>query len=269
LGIGILGMSVHDLKGTALITGASSGIGEAFARLMASKGINLVLTARREEWLKVIAEELSSTVNVDIISCDLSEKTGAEQLIEAIQSLKVTVDILINNAAMSGEGLFADSPASEVDELLFLNVRSLTLLIHHFLAEMKQRRLGKILNVASVAAFQPVPSLAQYAASKAYVLSLTEALAEELQGTGITATALCPGITRTQMISESAVSHLPEVLVMTAERVAQEGFDAMMHEQVICIPGRVNEAAVTLSRFQPRGMIRTLGGLFAKFNAGN
>jgi hypothetical protein len=134
---------------------------------------------------------------------------------------------------------------------------------------MKQRRLGKILNVASVAAFQPVPSLAQYAASKAYVLSLTEALAEELRDTGITTTALCPGITRTQMISGSAVSDLPEMLVSTPASVAQEGFDAMMREEVVHIPGLVNEAAVTLSRFQPRGIIRNLGGWFAKFNAGS
>lgn len=262
-------MSRHGLKATALITGASSGIGEAFARLMAAKGINLVLTARREDRLRAIAEELSRSVSVDIISCDLSDKTGAEQLIEAVQSLNVTVDILINNAAVSGQGSFADSSASEVDELLILNIRSMTQLIHHFLAEMKQRRLGKILNVASVAAFQPVPSLAQYAASKAYVLSLTEALAEELRGTGVTTTALCPGITRTQMISESAVSDLPEMLVSTPETVAQQGFDAMMREEVVHIPGLINETAVALSRFQPRGMIRNLGGLFAKFNAGS
>ncbi|MBT3427303.1 MAG: SDR family oxidoreductase [Gammaproteobacteria bacterium] len=262
-------MSIHELKGTALITGASSGIGEAFARLMAAKGINLVLTARRGERLRTIAEELSRSVSVDIISCDLSENTGAEQLIEAVQSLNVTVDILINNAAVSGYGSFADSSVAEVDELLILNIRSLTQLIHHFLPKMKQRRLGKILNVASVAAFQAVPSLAQYAASKAYVLSLTEALAEELRGTGITATALCPGITRTQMISGSAVSDLPEMLVSTPASVAQEGFDAMMREEVVHIPGLVNEAAVTLSRFQPRGIIRNLGGLFAKFNAGS
>jgi hypothetical protein len=134
---------------------------------------------------------------------------------------------------------------------------------------MKKRRLGKILNVASVAAFQPVPSLAQYAASKAYVLSLSEALAEELRGTGITVTALCPGVTLTQMVSGTTVSQLPETLVSTAEGVAQAGFDAMMDEQVVHIPGLVNEAAVMLSQFQPRRLIRNLGGLFARFNKGS
>jgi hypothetical protein len=134
---------------------------------------------------------------------------------------------------------------------------------------MKKRRLGKILNVASVAAFHPVPSLAQYAASKAYVLSLSEALAEELRGTGVTVTALCPGVTLTQMVSGTTVSQLPETLVSTAEGVAQAGFDAMMDEQVVHIPGLVNEAAVMLSQLQPRRLIRNLGGLFARFNKGS
>ncbi|MDE0759948.1 MAG: SDR family oxidoreductase [Pseudomonadales bacterium] len=261
-------MSPHLQKGTALVTGASSGIGEAFARLLATKGINLILTARRQDRLQVIAEELTGPIRVDIIKCDLSEKAGAERLIKAVEDLNVTVDILVNNAAVSGQSSFIDTSEDDLDELLVLNIRSLTQLTRYFLPGMKKRKLGKILNVASIAAFHPLPSLAQYAASKAYVLSLSEALAEELRGTGITVTALCPGVTLTQMVSGTTVSQLPETLVSTAEGVAQAGFDAMMDEQVVHIPGLVNEAAVMLSQLQPRRLIRNLGGLFARFNKG-
>jgi short-subunit dehydrogenase len=261
-------MSPHLQKGTALVTGASSGIGEAFARLLATKGVNLILTARRQDRLQVIAEELTGPIRVDIIKCDLSEKAGAERLIKAVEDLNVTVDILVNNAAVSGQSSFIDTSEDDLDELLVLNIRSLTQLTRYFLPGMKKRKLGKILNVASIAAFHPLPSLAQYAASKAYVLSLSEALAEELRGTGITVTALCPGVTLTQMVSGTTVSQLPETLVSTAEGVAQAGFDAMMDEQVVHIPGLVNEAAVMLSQLQPRRLIRNLGGLFARFNKG-
>lgn len=262
-------MSLQLQKGTALVTGASSGIGEAFARLLATKGINLILTARRQDRLQVIAQELAGPIRVDIINCDLSDKAGVERLIKAVEDLNVAVDILVNNAAVSGQSSFIDTSEDELDELLVLNIRSLTQLTRYFLPGMKKRRLGKILNVASVAAFQPVPSLAQYAASKAYVLSLSEALAEELRGTGITVTALCPGVTLTQMVSGTTVSQLPETLVSTPEGVAQAGFDAMMDEQVVHIPGLVNEAAVMLSQLQPRRLIRNLGGLFARFNKGS
>ena len=238
----------------------------------AKNGANVWACVRRsnDQFTKYITNlEKETSVTILPVFFDLNDIEQVKIGVKKIMSAKKSVDILVNNAAVSGQSSFIDTSEDELDELLVLNIRSLTQLTRYFLPGMKKRRLGKILNVASVAAFQPVPSLAQYAASKAYVLSLSEALAEELRGTGITVTALCPGVTLTQMVSGTSVSQLPETLVSTPEGVAQAGFDAMMDEQVVHIPGLVNEAAVMLSQLQPRRLIRNLGGLFARFNKGS
>ena len=134
---------------------------------------------------------------------------------------------------------------------------------------MVARGTGRILNVASVASFQPIPSMSLYAASKAFVLSLTEALSEELRGTGVSATALCPGFTRTEMVMSFEGIELPPFIMATADEVAREGYDAVMAREVVRVPGLANQAAVLWTKHQPRWLVRGLGGLFARFNPAN
>ena len=180
-------------KGTALITGASSGIGEALAHQFAAKGFDLIITARREDKLNQLAESLP--VSVQVVACDLSSLEGPRFLLDNIELS--SIDVLVNNAGVAYPGTFPEQDLKDITSLLTLNINALTELIHGILPNMIKKGAGRILNVASVASFQPVPSMAVYAASKAYVLSLTESLSEELKGTGVSATALCPGITNT------------------------------------------------------------------------
>lgn len=252
-------------KGTALITGASSGIGEALAREFARHDYDLIITARRGDRLEALAQELSQQVSVDIVISDLATEGGPAALIAAVARLDKHVDILVNNAGVAHSGSFHTSDAAHIDQLIRLNITALARLTQHYSQPMVQRGAGKILNVASVAAFQPVPSMAVYAASKAFVLSLTESLSEELRGTGVTATALCPGLTRTELVEELMAQDVPPFLLSSTETVAREGYNALMGNEVIRIPGVANQAAVTWAKHQPRWLVRGVGGLFARF----
>ena len=147
-----------------------------------------------------------------------------------------------------------------------MNILALARLTRHYLPTMISKGSGRILNVASVAAFQPVPSMSLYAASKAFVLSLTESLSEELKGTGVSVTALCPGLTKTEMVSQLQAQDIPPFLMSSTDQVAKEGFDALMAKEVIRIPGLANQAAVTWAQHQPRWLIRGLGGILSNFN---
>lgn len=250
-------------RGTALVTGASSGIGEALARQFADNEFDLVIVARRHANLQFLAEDLAPKVKVHVIDCDLSTDSGLDKLLNALP--EVPIDILINNAGISLHGAFEDQDYPDIENLLLLNINALTRLTHHLLPAMIKRGAGRILNVASVASFQPVPSLSVYAASKAYVLSLSESLSEELRGTGVTVTALCPGLTDTG-VGPAVGIDLPDFLVSNVADVAREGYDALMNREVICIPGITNQAAVTWAKHQPRWLIRGIGGLLARFN---
>jgi len=252
-------------KGTALITGASSGIGEALAREFARQDYDLIITARRRDRLDTLAHELSELVSVDIVTCDLGAATGPAALINAIDALGKDVDILVNNAGIAHSDEFHCSDFQQVEQLIGLNVSALTHLTHHFIQPMIKRGAGKILNVASVAAFQPVPSMAAYAASKAFVLSLTESLSEELRGTGVSITALCPGLTKTELVEDLMAQDVPEFMMSSTKGVAREGYNALMANEVIRIPGVANQAAVTWAQHQPRWLVRGVGGLFARF----
>ena len=254
-------------KGTALITGASSGIGEALARHFAAKGFDLIITARRTENLQQLAAELDSVVKVQVVSCDLAAEKGVSKLLEKIDV--TSVDILVNNAGVAYPGKFYDQDYDDVFNLLSLNIMALTRLTHTVLPLMVERGEGKILNVASVASFQPVPSMSVYAASKAFVLSLTESLSEELKGTGVSVTALCPGLTATDLVEDLPAGNVPPFLMSSVKDVAKEGFDALMSREVIRIPGLSNQAAVAWAKHQPRWLVRGLGGLFAQFNSKN
>ena len=254
-------------KGVVLVTGASSGIGEALAREFAAREFDLVLTARRYDRLAQIASELD--VSVNIVACDLTSPTGVTTLIQQVEALGVDIDVLVNNAGIAESGRFEELTAASIEGLISLNINALTGLMHHYVPHMTQRGHGRILNVASVAGFQPVPSMALYAASKAFVLSLTESVSEGLRGTGVSVTALCPGLTKTEMVDALRAQDVPPFMMSSVSEVAREGVDAVMAREVIRIPGLANQAAVTWAKLQPRWLVRGLGGLYARFNPGH
>ncbi len=252
-------------QSTALITGASSGIGKALAYALADRGLDIVITARSAERLSAIKEELEGRVNVSMIVCDLAAADGVEHLMKTLTMSETQVDMLVNCAGLAPHVDFLSTEDLEQKDLIALNVTAPTRLIRHFLPEMRARGFGRVLNVCSVAAFHPVPSMAQYGATKAYLLSLTEALSEELKGTGVTFCALCPGVTKTESAIREIVEALPDAMVLSPEAVAEAGLNALDSGEVVCIPGRLNQAAVTAAQLQPRWLVRTLGGLAAKF----
>jgi uncharacterized protein len=260
-----------SVEGTVLITGASSGIGEELARCFARGGHNLVLVARSADKLQALAHELTEQhkVKVTVSPADLSVPGTAAKLMAAMKRKKISVDILVNNAGVLEAGAFVDMPAARHQQLIALNVAGLTDMLAHFAPPMVARGFGRILNVGSIAAFQPVPSLATYAATKAYVLSLTESLSEEMKGTGVSVTALCPGITATNMVSavqdaNSAVASLPGIFIGQVEQVAQEGYEACMRGEVIKVPGVLNLAGTLASRAAPKWLLRRITGMLGR-----
>ena len=251
-------------RGTALVTGASSGIGEAFARLLAEEGFDLVITARREDRLQQIAAELPG--QVEVIAADLGAREALDNLMAQLDGTQI--DLLINNAGMDIGQDFHTAEAARLDALIDVNIRALTQLTHHFAGKMIQQGSGRILNVASVAAFHPIPAMGLYAASKAFVLSLSESLAETLRGTGVSITVLCPGITDTELVEKSIIEQAPPPLVSDPASVAKEGYRALMNREVICVPGGANKLALTWAQHQPRWLIRNVGGFAQRFLKG-
>jgi hypothetical protein len=256
---------------TALITGASSGIGEALARRFAKEGYALVLVARRADKLRSLAAELAAANGVPAVvqPADLTRPGAAQALASALKRKRVEVDVLVNNAGVLEQGAFCAIGAGRHQQLIDLNVSALTAMLAAFLPGMRERGCGRVLNVASIAAFQPVPTLATYAATKAYVLSLTESLSEELKGSGVTVTALCPGITATPMVdhataANSKLSRLPRFLVGDAETVADEGVRACLRGDVIVVPGVFNLAGVLAARATPKWLLRAVSGAVAR-----
>ncbi|HEY6133638.1 MAG TPA: SDR family oxidoreductase [Rubrivivax sp.] len=256
---------------TALITGASSGIGEALARCFAAGGYRLVLVARGEAKLRALAGQLTAEFGVQaaVHAADLSQPAAAALLAAALRRKRIAVDVLVNNAGVLEQGPFAAMAAERHQALIDLNVSGLTAMLGHFVPPMLRRGQGRVLNVASIAAFQPVPTLATYAATKAYVLSLTETLAEELAGTGVTVTALCPGITATTMLTKATAANpqlaqLPRMMVSEVDAVAREGYRACLAGEVISVPGALNQALVVGGRIAPRWLVRRVAGAAAR-----
>ena len=256
---------------TALITGASSGIGESLAHCFAASGHGLVLVARRKDKLAALAKTLKAAhgVKVTVLPADLALADAAQALAAALQRKRMAVDVLVNNAGVLEQGAFVAMPARRHQQLIDLNVSGLTAMLASFVPPMVERGFGRVLNVASIAAFQPVPTLATYAATKAYVLSLTESLAEELKGTGVTVTALCPGITATGMLSSAAQSNaqlgkLPGFMVGDVDEVAAAGYAACMRGEVIKVPGAVNLAATLAARATPKWLLRRVAGMVTR-----
>lgn len=256
---------------TVLVTGASSGIGEALTRACARDGHALVLVARRQDTLQALAAELRARhgVRVDVMPADLARPGAAEALAAALRRKRRPIDVLVNNAGRLEQGAFVEAPAGRHQQLIDLNVSGLTALLDAFLPAMVRRGHGRVLNVASIAAFQPVPGLAVYAATKAYVLSLSESLAEELRGTGVTVTALCPGITATAMLANAAqdnarLAQLPGFVVGDVDAVAAEGLRACLAGEAIAVPGLLNQAAAIAGRATPKWLLRRLTGAFGR-----
>jgi short-subunit dehydrogenase len=249
-------------RGTALVTGASSGIGAALARELAARDFDLIITGRRQHLLNDLAAELGERVVVDVLAADLS--TDLDSLIRDLAELGKPIDVLINNAGISAVGPFAAAQPIMISNILDVNVKACILLTHAMLPDMLKRGSGRILNVASVAGFTPLPGMSLYAASKALVLSFTEGLSEELVNTGVSVTALCPGLTETETVNPGSRLELPQAVMSSAENVAEEAITALLSKQVICIPGNLNKAAVTWARYQPRWLIRKLAGAFTR-----
>ncbi len=265
-------MSVQ--REAVLITGASSGIGRELAKVFAKNDYDLVIVARREAALKSLAEELSENygIEVTVLPKDLSKPEAPRELFDAVQAAGIHVDVLVNNAGVATTEFFKDAELDNIMGILNVNAASVTALCHLFLQPMLERGHGRILNVASVFAFVPTPSLAIYGATKAFVLSLSEALSEELRGSGVTVTAMCPGYTETDMISGAFQdtgytdyeSLIPRFVKMTPQKVALEGFRACMAGRALHVNGLQNQLGTSWIRYQPRWLVRSVTGMVAR-----
>lgn len=263
----------------ALVTGASSGIGEELAHCFARAGYDVILVARSAGKLLALAQALKAQhgVTAHVAAADLAVPGAAallhDQLSTKLARQHQSVDVLVNCAGVLSQGAFTSMTAATHQQMIDLNISGLTAMLSAFVPNMiaqgKRGREGRILNVASIAAFQPIPMLATYAAGKAYVLSLSESLSEELKGTNVTVTALCPGITATNMLTSAAgandqLSRLPDFLIGDVKDVAQQAFDACLRGEVICIPGMVNRIGMLASRATPKWLVRAVGGLVGR-----
>ncbi|SDJ30107.1 hypothetical protein SAMN05444171_2088 [Bradyrhizobium lablabi] len=250
----------------ALVTGASGGIGLELARVLAAHRFDLVLLARSRDKLETLAGELKADhgARVTVVPADLSEPSAPQAVFDTLNDAGIQVGLLVNNAGLLIEGRFGELDLEDELRLLQVNVLAMTALTRLFLPPMLERKHGRILNVASIAAFVPVPNLAVYAASKAYVLSFGEALSQELSGSKITLTTLCPGVTETGMVQGTSLAGMPRMMIMDAKSVAQEGYRACMAGKPVHVAGIANELAVQWVKYQPNWLMRAVGGLLGK-----
>jgi len=253
--------------GTALITGASSGIGLELARLFARDGYDLVLVARRREKLEALGKDLTQRhgISCRAIAADLADPTAPAALVRQVEAASVQVDVLVNNAGFGELGLFAETDLETARGMIEVNVTALTALTKLLLPGMLARRRGRVLNVASTAGFAPGPLMAVYYATKAYVISFSEALAEELRGSGVSVTVLCPGPTITEFQS---VAHMESTRlfrmpgVMDAVSVARAGYAGLMRGKRMVVPGLLNQVLPLVIRFSPRAVVVRVARLF-------
>jgi short-subunit dehydrogenase len=248
---------------TALITGASGGLGKEFALLFAAGGYDVVLVARSKDALVALKKEIEKTHkkrSALVIAADLSLPGAPQAVFAATQKARLTVDVLVNNAGFGGFGLFHKTEWEGEAQMIDVNVRALTGLTKMFLPGMVKRRRGRILNVASVAAFVPGPLMAVYYATKAYVLSFSEAIRNELRGTGVTVTCLCPGPTKTQFAQNAQLgkSRLFRRRIADARMVAAIGYRACLAGKGTVVPGFLNAVQVFAARFASRQLAASI-----------
>ncbi|MBO4390645.1 MAG: SDR family oxidoreductase [Lachnospiraceae bacterium] len=248
------------MANTALVTGASSGFGLEFARLLARDGYDLVLVARNKEKLVRLKKRIEHyfKVKVYVLAQDLSEEDAVNKVREFTEKEGLEIEILINNAGFGDYGPFALSDYQKQTEMIDLNVRALTQLTHAYLMSMITRGSGRILNVASIASFEPGPMMSVYYATKAYVLSFSQAISRELKGTGVTCTALCPGPTDTGFakLAEIPDSRMSEAFRMYKPRdVAREGYRGMMKGKTVVVPGAALKATATAAKVLPSKLV--------------
>ncbi len=256
---------------TALITGASSGLGEEFARQLARENYDLVLTARREDRLKAVAAEaikLGSS-KVEVIASDLGQPDAAEKLHRQVFERGIEIECLVNNAGFGTHGIFHKMPLERELEEINLNVTALVSLTRLFIDGMVGRRRGTIINVASTAAFQPIPYMATYAATKAFVLNFSEAVALEVRGAGVTVMALCPGPTRTEFQGTAGVesSSFPSFAYMDAKTVVAQALASAKRGKAVRINGIMNQVMAQSTRFTPRSIVARISGVMFKGDA--
>ncbi|MBI3307378.1 MAG: SDR family oxidoreductase [Candidatus Omnitrophica bacterium] len=244
---------------TALITGASGGIGYEFAKLLAAEGHSLILVARNGEKLQEIALELEKQfpISAKVIPKDLSQSSAREELFREIEREGIPVDILINNAGFGQYGFFSEIDWPRENEMIQLNITALTHLTKLFIGEMIQRKRGRILQLASTASFQPGPLMAVYYATKAYILFFSEAVANELKNTGVTMTCLCPGPTGTDFQKNARMGDnwFFKLNQMDASSVARIGYQGLMKGKSLVIPGWTNYLGSVLSKLSPRKIV--------------
>ncbi len=247
---------------TVLITGTTSGIGAAFAEKFAREGNNLILVSRNETKLHRQQKELQSRyqVSVECISCDLAEAGAAELIASKAKKLGLSVDVLINNAGFNEAGYFTDTQLSKELDMIQVHIKVLTTLTKLFLPGMMERGHGRILNVGSTGAYMPCPCDTVYAATKAYVLSFSNGLYQELKGTGVTVTCLCPGATQTLFASKANIDNtlLFKLFVMQPEDVASIGYKSLMKGKRTTTAGLYNKLLVLSSKLLPISIINPI-----------
>lgn len=247
---------------TTLITGASSGIGAAFARKLAARGRNVLLVARSEDKLITLCSEVGrlTGIRAHYYPLDLLQPGASNQLLEETQKRGLMIDMLINNAGFGSMGDFTGLDLTRELEIIDLNVKSLVELTHLFLRPMRERKQGTIVNVASTAGFQPVPYMATYAATKAFVLSFSEALWEENREHGVHVMALCPGVTDTNFFAAAKMDRPPMRTIQTAEEVVETALRALAHRKSSVVSGWTNWLAVEAERFVSRSLVTKIAG---------
>lgn len=254
-------MSVSYPFRTALVTGASSGIGAEFARQLATAGVHTVVVARRADRLEELAARYA---NVEVLAADLFTAEGIATVGERIVDGERPIDLVINNAGFGTSGRFHELDADRLVNEIDLNCSALTRLSHAALSVMVPRRRGWLMNVSSVASFQPTPGLAVYSATKAYVTSLTEAVHEELKGTGVVVTALCPGLVRTEFQSISNTSgfesQFPDVAWLDVESLVRDGLADLVKGRAVSVPGVLYKGLASVSNVLPRWAARRVSG---------
>jgi short-subunit dehydrogenase len=255
-----VGLPEPSVGSTALVTGASSGIGAAIAKELAARGYSIALTARREERLRSLATDLTTEhgVTAEAIACDLGEPAERERLADELRTHGRAVEVLVNNAGFGHQADFSTSPRERMVEMVRLNVEAVVDLTSRFIGPMTERGRGTVINIASTAAFQPLPGSAVYAASKSFVLSFSEAIRTELRGSGVTVTAVCPGPVKTEFTEVAGVGGVeertPGAVWMSAEDIARHAADGAAKDRRVVVPGTLNRAGALAGQHSPRAV---------------